>query len=233
MNDISIVSENGLLIRCGLEIDTHLTRRIQSISEAIRAQFGHEIIEVIPSYTTILVQFHPLKISHSSLLQQLDAILSDSTLHITSDDTQLIELPVYYSQETGPDLTLIAQEKGLSVDDVIKRHSQVDYTVCAIGFAPGFAFLASVDDSIATPRKKQPRLSLPAGSLGIADRQTAIYPEASPGGWQIIGNCPLPLFNPEQEPATPFAVGNTVRFRPISRDEYTTLGGKLCLNWKS
>ena len=145
---------------------------------------------------------------------------------------KFIALPVYYGDEAGPDLASLAHAKGMSVEAVIHCHSQQVYTVCAIGFAPGFAFLASVDASIATPRHSEPRKWVPAGSVGIANQQTAVYPNDSPGGWQIIGNCPQALFQPDQSPMTPFQVGDKVQFVPISKDAFIAQGGQLWPQWK-
>src|SRR5690606_25015219 len=138
-----------------------------------------------------------------------------------------IELPVHYSTESGPDLARVAALNHCDITDVIDRHSQWDYLVYAIGFAPGFAYLGEVDDAIATPRHRTPRLRVPRGAVAIADRQTAVYPAPSPGGWNLIGLCPTPLFRPDANPAVPIAVGDLVRFRPISRGEFLALGGEL------
>ncbi|GAL06566.1 allophanate hydrolase 2 subunit 1 [Photobacterium aphoticum] len=145
----------------------------------------------------------------------------------TEASGSLIALPVYYGRDVGPDLQAVAEHAGLSVEEVIAIHSGQTYTVCAIGFAPGFAFLASVDARIAMPRQVTPRQQVPAGSVGIANQQTAVYPNASPGGWQIIGNCPVGLFSPDATPMTPFSVGDTVQFTPIDREAFLQQGGEL------
>jgi KipI family sensor histidine kinase inhibitor len=115
----------------------------------------------------------------------------------------------------------------MSVEELIAIHAGRDYTVCAIGFAPGFAFLAEVDESIAIPRHVTPRSRVPAGSVGIAEKQTAVYPADTPGGWQLIGNCPVSLYDPKQTPPSPFDVGDQVRFVPIDRDSFIERGGRV------
>ena len=136
-----------------------------------------------------------------------------------------IQLPVYYSQATGPDLSRLSQQAKLSVADVIELHSQPLYRVYAIGFSPGFPYLASVNERIAMPRLRSPRKSVPAGSVGIADSQTGIYAKASPGGWNIIGNCPEPLLNGQL--TCRVKVGDTVQFVAIDQTQYFALGGQL------
>ncbi|MFB3059599.1 MAG: allophanate hydrolase subunit 1, partial [Gammaproteobacteria bacterium] len=136
-------------------------------------------------------------------------------------------LPVYYSLESGPDLEIIAKRGKISVDDVIEIHLAGEYRVYAIGFAPGFAYLGEVDERIAAPRLATPRQKVPRGAVALADRQTAVYPAQSPGGWNLIGLCPTRMFDPEQQPSMPVQVGDRIRFEAIERDEYLSLGGNL------
>ena len=138
-----------------------------------------------------------------------------------------MELPVYYSEESGPELNLISQNSGLSINEIIALHQSLTYRVYAIGFAPGFAFLGQVDDRIATPRLSTPRLKVPRGAVGIADRQTAIYPDVSPGGWNLIGLCPTRMFDPDATPHMPVSVGDEVRFKEITKNEFHNLGGVI------
>lgn len=228
---IKVVSETNLIIYFGDQIDSALAVEIGAISQALRCDFVPKLIEVIPSYTSILVEFNPLIINHQQLIDKLRLSIK-AYKHSQATKVKTIELPTYYSIEVGPDLTNIAKITGFSVEKIIQLHSQMSYRVCAIGFAPGFAFLAKVDDRIAVKRHSQPRQFIPAGSVGIANQQTAVYPNDSPAGWQIIGNCPLPLYTPEQEPITPFSVGDEVNFKPIDKDEFLALGGSLCSQWQ-
>jgi len=140
---------------------------------------------------------------------------------------ELITLPVYYSRESGPDLELIAERGQLSVEDVIEIHQQQEYRVYAIGFAPGFAYLGEVDERIAAPRLATPRQKVPRGAVAIADRQTAVYPAPSPGGWNLIGLCPTRMFDPAKTPSMPVKVGDRIRFSAISRDVFIARGGEL------
>ena len=136
-------------------------------------------------------------------------------------------LPVYYHPEAGEDLEALAERAGMSIDDVIALHSGGEYRVYAIGFAPGYAYLGEVDSRIAAPRLSTPRQKVPRGAVAIADRQTAVYPAPSPGGWNLIGRCPVRMFDPDRDPIMPVSVGDRVRFEPIDRARFLELGGEL------
>ncbi len=228
---VHCIAEYHLMVRFGDEIHPELTSQIAAACELIFEELGEHLVELVPSYTSIMLELKPLHSDPDAIAEQLVQLLAG--LEQQSEGRgKLIELPVYYSDETGPDLASLAELHQLTSEQVIEIHSQREYQVCAIGFAPGFAFLASVDERIATPRHATPRLSIPAGSVGIANQQSAVYPSQSPGGWQIIGNCPLPLFDLERDPMMPFELGDKVRFSPVSRDEFFDLGGSLCQHWK-
>lgn len=226
---IDAVGEDALLIRFGDAIDSALPAKIAALCQRIEALELSWLIDLVPSYTTLLVIYDPVAVNLFEARARLRPLLAE-TPPATAPDSQaqqsrLIELPVYYSEETGPDLAWIAEQKGLSVQQVIDRHSAETCQVYAIGFAPGFGFMGRVDPSIACPRKATPRTKVPAGSVGIANRQTAVYPKASPGGWQLIGRCPTPLF--DEINLSLLQVGDRVRFVSISRKEYLVRGGQL------
>ncbi|PSU46569.1 allophanate hydrolase subunit 1 [Photobacterium frigidiphilum] len=243
MIKIEPVSETSLIIYLGDQIDLQLTQVIAQLTHYLELHFSEQLVDVTPSYTSILIQYHPLKINFKSIQVSVLAwankeLESKKDRKLNNDDQytisrgKTITLPVYYDVSVGPDLASLAKEKNLSIEQVITLHQQKTYTVCAIGFAPGFAFLASVDSSIATPRHAEPRLKIPAGSVGIADQQTAVYPDDSPGGWQIIGNCPQQLFSPNTDPISPFEVGDKVTFEAIDRQTFLDLGGVIWPHWK-
>ena len=230
------VSETCLIVHFAEQIDTRLAPQIGRLAQYIKQAFPNALVEVIPSYTSLFIQYHPCLTSYRTLCTAISRYAEQMAQPLDqakqSQVGKLITLPVYYHHDVGPDLSLIASQHGLTAEQVAKIHSQSTYTVCAIGFAPGFAFLASVDSSIATPRRAEPRLQVPAGSVGIANEQTAVYPVDSPGGWQIIGNCPQLLFSPDRQPMTPFEVGDRVVFEPITREEYLSQGGIIWPHWK-
>jgi len=158
----------------------------------------------------------------SEVLNQLPDVTED-----VDAESEIIEVPVFYHPSVGPDLKRLAQRAGFSVEEVIRRHSERLYQVFAIGFAPGFAYLGEVAEELSVPRLANPRAKVPAGTLGIADTQTALYPIVSPGGWNLIGRTPLTLFDQSRAQSSLLEAGQTVRFRPIAQDEYLELGGRL------
>lgn len=225
---IEPVSEDAVLITLASAIEETLPDRLSALVQAIHDSNFTWLIDLVPSYTTLLVFYDPLLENYRAVVSALKIVVEAQTNTIEHNQQiagKLVELPVYYSDESGPDLATIATETGLEPFEVIRRHAAPEYQVHALGFAPGFAFMGEVDPTIARPRKQTPRQQVPAGSVGIANRQTAVYPQASPGGWQIIGQCPTPLFDPQT--LSLLNVGDRVRFRAISRDEFLAAGGQL------
>ena len=219
------VSETSVMLYLAEEIDVRLAPLIGKICQRIKEEVP-DICELTPSYTSILVETYSLDIELEQLGVHLLEIARQSYANLNDSILgKLIELSVYYHAEVGPDLEGVADHAGLSIEQVIETHTARDYTVCAIGFAPGFAFLAEVDEGIAIPRHHSPRSHVPAGSVGIAGKQTAVYPSDTPGGWQLIGNCPLPLYDPKHNPPSPFEVGDCVRFVSIDRETFIERGG--------
>ena len=180
----------------------------------------------MPSYASVLVIYNPLSTDHLSVKSRIRIALE--ALETTADTSSaMVSLPVYYSTESGPDLEALAQRAGLSLEQVIEIHQATEYRVYAIGFAPGFAYLGEVDERIAAPRLTTPRQKVPRGAVAIADRQTAVYPAPSPGGWNLIGLCPQRMFDPDASPTMPVSVGDRVRFEAIGREQFLNLGGEL------
>lgn len=204
-----------------------LMQLLQNLRLQLPLLLGDVLLELVPSYTSVLLIFDVLKTDH----QQIAAQLRDASAMLFRPATiatgNIIELPCYYSLETGPDLVEVAAMHQLRVAELVRLHSNQSYQVYAIGFAPGFAYLGFINERLQTPRLATPRPQVAAGSVAIADRQTAVYPAASPGGWRLLGNCPTPLFDLNASPMMPFSVGDTVRFVPIERAEFLRLGGQL------
>lgn len=226
--NFKIAAENAVIFYLDDAVNSQTIQRLKWFNKMIIETLGDELIDSTPSYRSILICFNAMKTDHQNVIHKLTQAFNNNPIpNSTTTSQQLIRLPVFYDATTGPDLPLIAEHHGLSIEEVITRHCMAVYEVCAIGFAPGFAYLGSVDESIAMPRLATPRVNVPKGSVGIADRQTAIYPAQSPGGWNIIGRCPSLLFNPNAEPAMPFNVGDRVQFMPINEQEFLYLGGEL------
>ncbi|WP_434763096.1 5-oxoprolinase subunit B family protein [Vibrio fortis] len=205
---------------------------VASISQQIRQVFAPYLMNVTPAYNTILVDYLPYRIQESELIQQLNTLITNIDFNtLDSQSKSILTIPTYYSKDTALDLSRFEQQ-GLSLEQVIELHTSTIYQVSAVGFMPGFAFLSDVVPTLQMPRHETPRLSVPKGSVGIADRKTAVYPDQSPGGWNIIGRCPLQLFNSnvsveELNNASLFNVGDQVQFKAIDKSEFIELGGCL------
>lgn len=175
-------------------------------------QFSHRVIETVVGMNTLSVYTADLTLLQ---LQQLRDDLQDLTENFVLQSQQMgkhIDIPVRYGGEFGPDLKTVAEMKNMSVADVVKLHTAPIYTVYFIGFQVGFPYLGGLDERLFTPRHAQPRLSVPAGSVGIGGQQTGIYPFASPGGWQLLGQTDIALFDLQKNPATLLQAGDTLRF---------------------
>jgi len=224
--NIQIAGENALIIYFSEQASSVCAAKVQQAEQLIRTQMANDIVDLVPSYASILVVFNMLDIDHHQLRNKLRNLLNQLN-SVTKNQGQLIELPVYYSTESGPDLARIAQHADLTVEDVIQLHQAQEYHVYAIGFAPGFAYLGEVDARIAMPRLATPRQAVPRGAVAIADQQTAVYPSISPGGWNIIGLCPQRMFDASAEKTMPVNVGDRVKFKAITEQEFYALGGEF------
>lgn len=227
--ELKLAAENAFILYTGAQqIHPRNAATVQQCCALLQPLLGQEIVELLPSYASVLILFNPLQHSHLSLLPLLQqALLQSSPAKQALSSGKLVELPVWYSAQSGADLLSVAKAKNLTPDEVIQLHSSQSYQVYAIGFAPGFAYLGELPAELAMPRLSSPRAKVPAGAVAIADRQTAVYPAASPGGWHLLGLCPIRMFNPQQQPAMPVAVGDQVRFIPVSEREFQLLGGAL------
>jgi len=226
--NIQVAGENALIIYFGDKTDPKISAQVQQAVDLLSVTLKDRLIDLVPSYASLLVVFNPLLCDHLAVRKMIRVALQ--AISLESDhpsEGKVIELPVYYSLESGPDLAIISERTGLSIDEIVAIHQQGEYLVYAIGFAPGFAYLGEVDERIASPRLATPRLKVPRGAVGIADRQTAVYPAVSPGGWNLIGLCPERMFNPEAQPTMPVQVGDRVKFKAISRAQFLAQGGSL------
>lgn len=210
--------DQALVIELGDAISPEINRRVHSLAAAIESQAIPAVVDLVPTYRSLLVRYDPLLISGDDLqetLAEIERPLAESP----PEQPRVVLVPTLYGGEPGPDLDSVAEHTGLSPDEVIGLHSEVDYLVYMIGFTPGFPYLGGLSDRLATPRLDTPRTRIPAGSVGIAESQTGVYPIDSPGGWRLIGRTPLELFDPEREPPSLLAAGDYVRFLPLSGEE--------------
>jgi KipI family sensor histidine kinase inhibitor len=223
---IEVAGQNAFIIYFAEQTSAAVSAQIQAAVDNILASMGEAIIDLVPSYASLLVIFDLDRSEPFAMRRQLRAALA-SLDRVDSGAGDLVTLPVYYSLESGPDLEVIAERGALSVEQVIEIHQQQEYRVYAIGFAPGFAYLGEVDERIAAPRLATPRQKVPRGAVAIADRQTAVYPAISPGGWNLIGLCPQRMFDPAADPSMPVKVGDRIRFSAIDREQFLAQGGEL------
>jgi len=203
--------DSALLLEFDAVIDPTVNARAIDVAAAIAGRNLPGVRDVVPTYRSVAVHFDPLKTDVVSLA----AVLRETATSLPPmRDGRVVEVPVSYGGENGPDLAEVAAFAGVTTDQVIERHSAIEYRVFMLGFLPGFGYMGTVDPSIAAPRKSTPRTRVPAGSVGIAGRQTGIYPRQSPGGWQLIGHTALRVFDPSRNPPSLFRAGDRVRFMP-------------------
>ncbi|MDP7403986.1 MAG: 5-oxoprolinase subunit PxpB [Porticoccaceae bacterium] len=231
MISINDASENSIIVYFGSETSDSISNQINAFCIHMKTNYQTYIIDLISSYASVLLIFDVPNISHSEIKRIVRASLAklekSSKKSGVSEEKQVITLPVLYGGENGPDLSTIAKNAGISEREVISIHESKPYLVYAIGFAPGFAYLGEVDPKIASPRLETPRQTVPKGAVAIADRQTAVYPAESPGGWNIIGICPIPMFNSLSPPYMPVSVGDTVKFESIDENQFDKIQEKL------
>ena len=231
MISINDASENSIIVYFGSETSDSISNQINAFCIHMKTNYQTYIIDLISSYASVLLIFDVPNISHSEIKRIVRASLAklekSSKKSGVSEEKQVITLPVLYGGVNGPDLSTIAKNAGISEREVISIHESKPYLVYAIGFAPGFAYLGEVDPKIATPRLETPRQTVPKGAVAIADRQTAVYPAESPGGWNIIGICPIPMFNSLSPPYMPVSVGDTVKFESIDENQFDKIQEKL------
>jgi KipI family sensor histidine kinase inhibitor len=221
---LEVVAVDCLMVRLFDEIAEDNMPWMLAASERLRAVFAEHLIDLVPSYTTLMVHYDLLALNPAQARE-----LAHEALHRLSPDArtagQCHVLPVWYDASVGPELGLLSSRSGLTVEQVIRCHSEREYQVFALGFAPGFAFMGLVDEVLAAPRLDTPRKRVTAGSVGIAERQTAAYPVVSPGGWNLIGRTPAKLFDRERDGYSLMQPGDTVRFAAVDHAEFVALGG--------
>lgn len=218
-----IASVDSLIIYFGDIIDDEIALNVKKAYLCLKNLNIEGIVEIIPSYTSIFISYDIFKYDFETLKKLLQ-----NSINLDSNDSfeeKIISIDVYYGTDVGLDLEDISLKTKLSIDEIIKIHSNKLYDVYAIGFLPGFAYLANVDERIALPRLSSPRKQIPKGSVAIADTQTAVYPQSSPGGWNILGRTTMELFDKKLAKLSPLSVGDKVKFNSISKEIFLSQGG--------
>lgn len=223
---IQITGDTSVAILFGDEISEDINTRIRAFDEALAEEEIDGIYETVPTYCTLMIHYAPEKIRYRELCEKLEALLSVSH-KAQKMNTIVMEIPVLYGGEYGPDLEYVAEYNHMTPEDVIKIHSGGEYLIYMLGFTPGFSYMGGMDDRIATPRLKTPRVLIPAGSVGIAGKQTGIYPIDSPGGWQLIGRTPVHLYDSERDTPILLDAGLHVKFIPVDEAEYQRITARI------
>ena len=217
---ISPVGDRAISIDFGQVIDPTINRHIRQTIERIKELQLEGIIELVPTYCALLVEYDAMLYSYSEICNIIEPTLEEGMTDTTNELVTVVEVPTVYGGEFGPDLSFVASHNHLSEDEVISIHSGTDYLVYMLGFIPGFSYLGGMDSRIATPRLSSPRTVIPAGSVGIAGEQTGTYPSDSPGGWQIIGRTPVTMYDMSKAQAALLKAGDYVRYVPIDESEF-------------
>lgn len=212
--------DTALTIEIGNEISEEINKKIISIYEFLKESSIEGIEELLPTYCALTVFYDPLKCSINSLVETIrnnySALVSKNEI-----EERVIEIPVIYGGQYGPDLERVCKHNNLTTEEVINIHCHGKYLVYMLGFTPGFPYLGGMNEKISTPRLEVPRKKILEGAVGIAGAQTGIYPLESPGGWNIIGQTPLKLFNSSLSSPTLLRAGDYVRFMPINEEEFS------------
>ncbi|GHB24735.1 5-oxoprolinase subunit PxpB [Salinicola rhizosphaerae] len=221
---LETVGMDALMVRLFDAIDEAHMPWILAADRALREGFGEDLVDLVPSYTTLLVNYDVERLDQ----REASACIRDALIGLRPASTAAgreHRIPVWYDESVGPELPRIAERLGVSCEEIIRRHSERDYCAFALGFTPGYAFMGMIEEALATPRLKTPRQKVAAGSVGIAERQTAIYSMRSPGGWNLLGRTAVKLFDRERDDISLFRPGDRIRFEPITRDVFIEQGG--------
>lgn len=228
-----LTGDTSLTVEFGNEISESINTQIRAFSIALQNSKIPGIVETVPTYRSLMIHYDPGVILYKPLVQKLTALLGQLD-KIEIPPSEVLEIPVLYGGEMGPDLDFVAQHNGKTPEEVVQIHTSTEYLIYMLGFTPGFTYLGGMSDEIATPRLKTPRVKIPAGSVGIAGSQTGVYPIDSPGGWQLIGRTPVRMYDPDREPPILPQAGQYIKFYAITQKEFDEItaqeaaGGYVC-----
>lgn len=219
------VGDKAIVVEFGDEISVECNNKVLSLYKNITSNKEPYIISSIPTYRSLLIKYDPLEISYPELIEEINEKLKQQKdLDIKP---KVMEIPVKYGGDFGPDIEYVAKHNNISIDEVIKLHTKPLYRIYMIGFTMGFAYLGGMSSKVETPRLEKPRTKIPAGSVGIAGKQTGIYPVESPGGWRLIGKTPVKLYDPYREDPILVKPGNYIKFVEISEDDFYNIENEI------
>jgi KipI family sensor histidine kinase inhibitor len=225
------LGDGALLVRWHDDDEVASNRRVHALAARVRAERPAWLLDCVPAYATLALHFEPAAVAPAdrgvdpaatvAAWVSTRAPATDATTAI--ETARVVEIPVCYGGEFGPDLDDVARACGFAAAEVVQRHAGGDYRVAMLGYSPGFPYLLGLDPALASPRLATPRLRVPAGSVGIGGRQTGIYPDAGPGGWRLIGRTPRRLFDAQRTPPSVLLPGDRLRFVPIDATRFAAL----------
>lgn len=219
---LSPLGDSAVVVRLGSDLDETALRRVRALAAALEHDRPAGVVDVVPAFTSVTVFYDATHTGgYARLCAEVEARAARADASLVSQEARVVEIPVCYGGEFGPDLAEVAARAGLSSDEVVALHAGADYLVHAVGFAPGFAYLGGLPAKLHTPRRATPRTTVPAGTVGIGGAQTGVYPLATPGGWNLIGRTPLRLFDAGRAEAAQLRTGDRVRFRAIGAEEFS------------
>ena len=219
---ILTVGDCAVSVEFGQEISLEINHKVMALKMVLEREPIRGIVELIPTYCSLLIQYDPMDLRYGQLRDRLEALVTQLD-EVEMPPKQVVEIPVAYGGEYGPDLGEVARAHNISEEEVIKLHSEPEYPIYMLGFVAGFPYLGGMNKAIATPRKKSPRIKIEAGSVGIAGEQTGIYSVESPGGWQIIGRTPLKLYDVNRNEPVLLKAGQYIKFKPITKEEFRAM----------
>lgn len=219
---ILTAGDSALLIEFEQKIAPEINAQITAFVHLLKEQHIEGVTDLIPAFASLLINYDPRVIGYKDLKARIEELLKIEVSEEASE-ARVFEIPVCYGGEYGPDIANIAENAGLSEQEVIDIHCSKDYLIYMLGFLPGFVYLGGLDERIHTPRLANPRISIPAGSVGIAASQTGIYPLNSPGGWQLLGMTPVKTYDPERETPILVEAGDYIRFVPVTEEEFLNI----------
>ncbi|MDT0688192.1 5-oxoprolinase subunit PxpB [Salegentibacter sp. F188] len=223
---IKPMGQRAILIEFEPEINEQLLQKLLSVKDLVQNFYIKEKVEVNNAYSSLLINYTTIIEDVYGELFELERLIKGAKIekNITS---KIYHLPVCYSKKSGLDLQLISEQNQVSVEEIISRHTAPFYTVYFMGFLPGFLYLGGLDEKLHISRKEQPRMKIEKGAVGIGEKQTGIYPQPSPGGWQIIGNCPVNFFDKNSLPPSRISSGDKVKFFAVSEEEFETVSREI------